>query len=59
MQTSENLFLAREYLRLRSTKELSDSDENAANHIYAWASQLALPSAIYAETLDEHSGRRA
>ncbi|PWY87066.1 ATP :tRNA-specific tRNA nucleotidyltransferase [Aspergillus sclerotioniger CBS 115572] len=35
--TSENLFLVREFLRLRSPKELSDSDENAANQIYAWA----------------------
>lgn len=56
LQASENLFLARECLRLRNSEELSESDTAAANHIYAWASQHALPSAVYAESIEEPSG---
>ncbi|OJZ87769.1 hypothetical protein ASPFODRAFT_60129 [Aspergillus luchuensis CBS 106.47] len=37
---SEDLFLAREFLRLRNSNELSEPDVAAANHIYAWANKL-------------------
>ncbi|RAL04172.1 tRNA adenylyltransferase [Aspergillus ibericus CBS 121593] len=58
VSVSENLFLAREFLRLRSSKELSESDKDTANHIYAWASRLALPYAVYADTIDEQSEKK-
>ncbi|PWY70670.1 ATP :tRNA-specific tRNA nucleotidyltransferase [Aspergillus eucalypticola CBS 122712] len=37
---SEDLYLAREFLRLRNSKDLSEPDAAAANHIYAWANKL-------------------
>ncbi|GLB12037.1 hypothetical protein AtubIFM57258_009315 [Aspergillus tubingensis] len=52
---SENLYLAREFLRLRNSNELSETEAAAANHIYAWASRHALPTAVYAESMEEPS----
>ncbi|GKZ19430.1 hypothetical protein AbraIFM66951_011040 [Aspergillus brasiliensis] len=55
---SENLLIAREFLRRRNSKELSEPDAAAANHIYAWASRHALPSAVYAESMEEPSEQK-
>ncbi|KAF7118140.1 hypothetical protein CNMCM5793_007533 [Aspergillus hiratsukae] len=48
--TCENLLVAQAFLTRQSSKSLSESDENAVNHLYRWASELAIPSADFATT---------
>ncbi|RLM00555.1 hypothetical protein CFD26_107611 [Aspergillus turcosus] len=48
--TCENLLIAQAFLTRQSSKSLSGSDENAINNLYRWASELALPSAVFATT---------
>lgn len=53
--------MAQAYLKAWGVRSLSDEDENAANHLYDWASSIALPSPVFAEVgdLDDLSdGRR-
>ncbi|KAF4155449.1 hypothetical protein CNMCM6936_009027 [Aspergillus lentulus] len=53
--TCENLLVAQAFLTRRSSKSLSESEENAVNNLYRWASGLALPSAVFATTEVESS----
>ncbi|EAW19236.1 Tti2 family protein [Aspergillus fischeri NRRL 181] len=46
--TCENLLVAQAFLTRQSSKSLSETDENAGNNLYQWASELALPSAAFA-----------
>ncbi|PKX99540.1 Tti2 family protein [Aspergillus novofumigatus IBT 16806] len=48
--TCENLLVAQAFLTRRSSKSLSETEENALNNLYQWASELALPSALFATT---------
>lgn len=54
-QTCENLLVAQAFLTRRSSKSLSESEENSVNNLYRWASELALPSAVFATTEVESS----
>ncbi|GFF58158.1 hypothetical protein IFM51744_09456 [Aspergillus udagawae] len=45
--TCENLLVAQAFLTRRSSKSLSETEENAVNNLYRWASELALPSAVF------------
>ncbi|KAI9037849.1 Tti2 family protein [Aspergillus affinis] len=55
----ENLLFALAFLKGWGSRSLSEQDKKAANHIYEWASNAALPSPIFAETneLDERRDR--
>lgn len=44
--------MAQAYLKAWGDRSLSDEDENAANHLYGWASSMALPSSVFAEVDD-------
>ncbi|KAH1382432.1 hypothetical protein KXW65_008164 [Aspergillus fumigatus] len=48
--TCENLLVAQAFLTRRSSKSLSETDEIAGNNLYQWASELALPSVVFATT---------
>ncbi|KAE8415592.1 hypothetical protein BDV36DRAFT_285275 [Aspergillus pseudocaelatus] len=48
----ESLLVAYSFLKARGPKDLSGADEVAANHIYSWASDAALPSPVYAQLGD-------
>ncbi|OGM45906.1 hypothetical protein ABOM_006070 [Aspergillus bombycis] len=50
LDVCESLLVAYNFLKARGPKDLSGADQAAANNIYAWASDAALPSPIYAET---------
>ncbi|KNG89548.1 hypothetical protein ANOM_001935 [Aspergillus nomiae NRRL 13137] len=45
----ESLLVAYNFLKARGPKDLSGADQVAANKIYAWASDAALPSPVYAQ----------
>ncbi|KAE8400909.1 hypothetical protein BDV37DRAFT_274040 [Aspergillus pseudonomiae] len=46
----ESLLVAYNFLKARGPKDLSGADQVATNKIYAWASDAALPSPVYAQT---------
>ncbi|KAL4889531.1 ATP :tRNA-specific tRNA nucleotidyltransferase [Aspergillus ambiguus] len=46
METCEHLLVTRDFIRLRGPEPLSDSEEVAVNHLYEWASGVALPSSL-------------
>ena len=55
-QLCESLLVAYNFLKARGPKDLSGADQVAANKIYAWASDAALPSPVYAQTEEPSDG---
>ncbi|KAF7621308.1 hypothetical protein AFLA_011611 [Aspergillus flavus NRRL3357] len=56
LEICESLLVAYNFFKARGPKDLCRADEHAANSIYSWASDAALPSPVYAqieETSDE------
>ncbi|KAB8219265.1 hypothetical protein BDV33DRAFT_192091 [Aspergillus novoparasiticus] len=56
LEICESLLVAYNFLKARGPKDLCRADEHAANSIYSWAGDAALPSSVYArleETSDE------
>ncbi|PYH41573.1 tRNA adenylyltransferase [Aspergillus saccharolyticus JOP 1030-1] len=54
-QICKNLLVAQAVLKNWTPGTLLDADIDAANSLYDWASEAALPSPIFAETIEEAS----
>lgn len=54
-QILEDLLVAQGFLSAKTRESVSDADRAAINRLYEWASRIALPAPVFAETPEEPS----
>ncbi|KAL2819221.1 hypothetical protein BJX63DRAFT_428867 [Aspergillus granulosus] len=53
--TCEALLIAQGFLRFQRREKISEVDKKAVENLYSWASELAIPSSVFAESNESSS----